>query len=134
MKRAPQLITDSDVQSPSGQPLREALRPSGPARIQLRIDNRPDAVVVGVEGELDILTAPRLAARLNGVIRASAADVVLDLRNVEFMDSAGLQILLNTRRRLLRDSRTLSVMYDDGPVKQVIELARLGDTLRVIDA
>jgi anti-sigma B factor antagonist len=96
------------------------------------VRSQPDSVVLSVKGELDLLTAPRLAARLNRLIRTSAADVVLDLREVEFMDSAGLQILLNTRRRLLRGSRTFSVMCDEGPVKQVIELARLSTALRVI--
>jgi len=87
--------------------------------------------VAHVDGELDVLTAPKLAAQLNGVIRASDTDVVLDLRAVEFIDSAGLQILLNTRRRLLTSSCTLSVICDDGPVRRMIELTRLTDTLRV---
>ena len=111
-------------------PLREVLRPSGPPRLELRIENQPEAIVIRVEGELDLLTAPKLSARLNGVIRASTGSIVLDLRNVEFMDSAGLQILMNIKRRLMRASRTLSVICD-GPVRQVIEFARLTETLGV---
>lgn len=87
-----------------------------------------------VDGELDILTAPKLAARLNGVIRGSTTDVVLDLRDVQFVDSAGLQLLLHTRRRLLRASRSLSVICDDGPVRRMIELGRLTETLGVISS
>jgi anti-sigma B factor antagonist len=119
------------TKSPSADPpLREALRPSGPPRLELRIENQPDAVVVLVGGELDLLTAPKLSARLDGVIRASTNSIVLDLSDVEFMDSAGLQILLNIRRRLARTSRTLSVICD-GAVRHVIEFARLTETLRV---
>ena len=114
-------------------PLRDVLRPSGPPRLELWIDNQAEAIVVRVAGELDLLTAPKLSARLDGVIRASSTSVVLDLRNVEFMDSAGLQILLNIRRRLERKSRTLSVICG-GAVKQVIEFARLTQTLRVTSA
>jgi anti-sigma B factor antagonist len=106
------------------------LRPSGPPRLELRIENQPDAIVVLVGGELDLLTAPKLSARLNGVIRTSATAVVLDLTGVEFMDSAGLQILLNIRRQLARTSRTLSVICD-GQVKQVIDFARLTGALGV---
>jgi anti-sigma B factor antagonist len=97
----------------------------------LRIEHQPREVVVRVEGELDILTTPKLAARLNGVIRASDTDVVLDLRSVEFIDSAGLQILLNIRRRLMSASRTLSVICAEGPVKELIEFTRLTEALRV---
>jgi anti-sigma B factor antagonist len=114
-------------------PLREVLRPSGPPRFELRIENQPDTIVVRVGGELDLLTAPKLSARLDGLIRASTSSIVLDLRDLEFMDSAGLQILLNIRRRLARTSRTLSVICD-GAVRQVIEFARLTETLRVSSA
>lgn len=113
-------------------PLRDALRPPGPARFELRVDNKPDALVAYVDGELDALTAPKLAARLNGVIHACATDVVIDLQAVQFIDSAGLQMLLTIRRRLLGESRRLSVVCQDGPVKRVIEVARLTDALRVI--
>lgn len=131
MRRRDENPLSSTTQSTPDPPLREALRPSGPARFELGIDHRPNEVVVRVDGELDILTTPKLAARLNGVIRACDTDVVLDLRRLEFIDSAGLQILLNIRRRLMRGSRTLSVICDDGPVKEVIELTRLTEALRV---
>jgi anti-sigma B factor antagonist len=107
------------------------LRPSGPARFELRTDHQQNAVVIHVDGELDALTVPKLAARLTGVIRSCSTDVVLDLRDVRFIDSAGLQLLLNARRRLLSTSRTLSVICDDGPIRRMIELARLTETLRV---
>lgn len=123
--------TISQAVRSSDAPLREALRPSGPARFELHTEHLSDGVVLHVDGELDVLTVPKLAARLNGVIRAGVSDVVLDLSRVRFMDSAGLQLLLTTRRRLLAQSRALSVICADGPVNRVIELARLTDALRV---
>jgi anti-anti-sigma factor len=89
--------------------------------------------ILRVRGELDILTVPRLAAELNALIRRSDGDVAIDLRGASFIDSAGLHILLNAHRRLSRASRRLSVICRDGPVKRVIELARLLDTLDVVD-
>jgi anti-sigma B factor antagonist len=125
------LASAASGSGPADVPLREILRPAGPARFELTIEQRADAVVVRVEGELDVLTGPKLTARLNALLRQRATDVVLDLRGVRFMDSAGLQILLLTRRRLLRQSRALSVICADGPVRRLIELARLNETLRV---
>lgn len=115
-------------------PLREILRPAGPARFELKVEHRPDALVVQVEGEVDVLTGPKLMARLNALLRKRPTDVVLDLRSVRFMDSAGLQILLLTRRRLLHESRALSVICADGPVSRLIELARLNETLHVTNS
>lgn len=114
-----------------GVPLSRALRPRGPVRLGVSESRQPESVMVGVDGELDLLTAPRLATRLNRVMRESGGDVVVDLRELEFIDSAGLQVLLGARRRLTRASRNLAVLCDDGPVRRVIELARLVETLGV---
>ena len=109
------------------------MRPSGPPVIGLRVDDHSAEVVVYVDGELDILTAPKLAAAIDSVVRTSESDVVLDLRTLRFIDSAGLQLLMNTRRRLLRARRNMSVKCGDGQVRRAIELARLTDALGVIN-
>jgi anti-anti-sigma factor len=86
-----------------------------------------------VEGELDLLTAPKLLAELSALLREEAMDVVLDLGNTVFIDSAGLAILLNLQRRVERSGRRLRVMCDDGPVRRVIEFARLEEPLGLMD-
>jgi anti-sigma B factor antagonist len=91
-------------------------------------------ITVAVRGELDILTAPKLAARVGELLRVEPGDVVLDLGETEFIDSAGLAILLNVQRRLERSGRQLRVICDGGSVRRVIELARLEETLGVVPA
>jgi|SRR5947209_15580888 len=114
-------------------PLSTSLRPRGPVRLGLSADHDADGTtVVHMTGELDVLTAPKLAARLDEALRRDAGDVHVDLRDVEFIDSAGLHVLLNAQRRLTRRSRRLSVLCGPGPVRRVIELARLVETLGVI--
>jgi anti-sigma B factor antagonist len=114
-------------------PLRRALRPRGPVHCEVSERRESNAVVLRVDGEVDVLTAPKLAAQLNDLIRTSTDDLVLDLREAQFIDSAGLQILLGARRRLDHASRRLTVVCEEGPVKRVIELARLTETLSVTD-
>jgi anti-sigma B factor antagonist len=114
-------------------PLRDSLRPPGPVRFSLSARKLPGAVILHVDGEVDILTAPRLAAQLALVIRRRAGDVIVDLRAATFIDSAGLHALLSARRRLIRASRTLTVVCEEeGHVRHVIELARLTETLGVV--
>lgn len=111
------------------QPLRRALRPRGPVRFGIAETREPGSVSFLITGELDVLTVPRLAAQLDPVVRRSKDDVVIDLRGAEFMDSAGLQILLSTQRRLERGSRKLTVRCEHGAVRRVIELARVEEML-----
>ena len=112
-------------------PLRRSLRPPGPVQFELSKRRKAKVSILGVSGELDILTAPRLATELHAIVRTTQSDVAIDLRNAVFIDSAGLYVLLNVHRRLDRAGRKLTVVCAEGPVKRVIELARLDDTLGV---
>jgi anti-anti-sigma factor len=55
-------------------------------------------ITVTVEGELDLLTAPKLVAQVDQLLRAEPGDVVLDLDQTLLIDSSGLAILLNLQR------------------------------------
>jgi anti-anti-sigma factor len=114
------------------EPLREALRPPGPVEIGLDASRNQDFVTIAVEGELDLLTAPKLAARITEFLRERPADVLVDLGPTDFIDSAGLAILLNVQRRVERSGKRLRVVCDEGPVRRVIELARLEETLGLV--
>ena len=56
--------------------------------------------MIGVAGELDMLTVSKLNTRLDDVIRRRQGDVVIDLSEAGFIDSMGLHALLNIQRRL----------------------------------
>jgi anti-anti-sigma factor len=88
--------------------------------------------VVGVSGELDILTVSRLSSRVDEVIRRRHGTLVIDLTEAEFIDSMGLHALLNVQRRLIRQRRTLVVVCPPGAVRHAIELARLAEPLGVV--
>jgi anti-anti-sigma factor len=87
---------------------------------------------VAVKGEVDLLTAPRLTTLLDNLIRRGQGDVVIDLSDAGFIDSLGLHALLNIHRRLLRQSRSLTVICGGGPVRHAIELARLDEAFGVM--
>ena len=113
-------------------PLRRALRPLGPVQFGVSRRKHSGATGLHVDGELDVLTAPKLSAELDVIIRRYTGDVVIDLRGTLFIDSAGLHTLLIAHRRLTRASRRMTVICGDGPVRRVIELARLADTFGVV--
>jgi anti-anti-sigma factor len=53
--------------------------------------------VLVVDGELDALTAPLLAARIHEQLAAAPAHLIVDLEAVRFFGSSGLNCLLNAR-------------------------------------
>ena len=84
---------------------------------------------IAVHGEVDVDAVPRLVAALDAAIRESTGAFVIDLCDVEFLDSAGLSVLLRARAMLGREDRQLAVVCPPGPVRRLFEVAGIADLL-----
>ena len=87
--------------------------------------------VLAVEGELDIATAPRMIAALNEALAEMELPLLVDLTRVVFMDSTGLALLMNARRRAVRHGQGFAIVCPSGPIARVFEIADMVDSLRV---
>jgi anti-sigma B factor antagonist len=87
--------------------------------------------LVMVGGELDIATAPRLISVLNRAVQEALKSLVVDLSDVDFMDSTGLALLINANRRLTRRSKGFAVVCPPGPLRRVFEVTDMVETLKV---
>jgi anti-sigma B factor antagonist len=78
-------------------------------------------VVLAAAGEIDIASAPDLRAALAAAVESGAAEVWLDLSDVEFMDSTGITAIIDARTELA--GRRFALICPEGPVRRVLEIA-----------
>jgi anti-anti-sigma factor len=62
-----------------------------------------DRVRVAPVGELDMATAPQLEDTISDLVESGFDHVVLDLANVEFLDSTALRLILRLQRSADQD-------------------------------
>jgi anti-sigma B factor antagonist len=93
----------------------------------------PSGVVLTVEGELDIATAPELRGRFNAAVDAGVSRLVVDLRAVSFLDSVALATLLNARRRMGENGRLAVVVAADSYVRLIFEVAGMPQCLDIFE-
>ncbi len=86
---------------------------------------------VAVEGEIDVLVADDLQARLAEASDGNGSVVIVDLSQCLFIDSRGLSALLNTARRLTRSGGALAVVCPNPTPYRVFEITNTRDTLNV---
>jgi anti-anti-sigma factor len=82
---------------------------------------------IAVRGELDAATVEELDFALQAALLETEGGFVLDLCELVFMDSSGVNELLRARALLGRAERSLVVRCDDGPVRRVLDLAGITD-------
>ena len=68
-----------------------------------------------MRGEIDLDAVPVLEPALDAVIRDTAGAFVLDLCELEFLDSSGLRLILRARALLAREDRALAIVCPRGP-------------------
>jgi anti-anti-sigma factor len=93
-----------------------------------------NAAVVTVSGELDLRASPQLEERLTRAFDAGAELVILDLRQIEFMDSTGLRVLLSAHQRAHDSGRRFALVRGADQVERVLTLTGVRDLLTVVDA
>src|SRR5919197_6645298 len=97
--------------------------------LDVREDRDHSAQVLEVSGELDAASAPALRERLAEVATRGGGPVVMDLSVLRFIDSTGLSVLLNTKRRLTRRGRGFAVVCPPGHVRRILEVTQLFEAL-----
>jgi anti-anti-sigma factor len=92
------------------------------------------ATVLAASGELDLRTSPELEDRLGRAFDAGAELVILDLRQIEFMDSTGLRVLLAAHQRAQEMGRRFALVRGADQIERVLTLTGVRDLLTVVDA
>lgn len=82
---------------------------------------------LAASGEIDVHTAPALAAAID----AAGPDVQLDLSAVEFVDSSGLRVLIDSHQRLSDAGGGLRIVALSEPVRRLLEISGVTDYLGI---
>jgi anti-anti-sigma factor len=84
-----------------------------------------------VRGELDLSTGPRVEEEVLRTEAEKPETLIIDLRDVSFFDSTGLQLVLDADVRAREEGRALIVLPGDGEPRRILELAEVADRLRL---
>ncbi len=81
--------------------------------------------VMSVSGRVDSATAPELEGKLRELVEADKTQIVLDLKDVEYMSSAGLRAMVSTLKAVKRVNGDLRISSPSPRVEEVLRLAGL---------
>jgi anti-anti-sigma factor len=89
---------------------------------------------VTLRGELDLLATSEIEPELSRLAcEPGIAEVALDLRELDFMDSSGLRAVLLGNQLLGESDRSLILVRGPSPVQRVFELTRTTEQLDFVD-
>lgn len=101
---------------------------------QLTVAVRPERsrVVVAPAGEIDLETSARVERELDAVVAAGFADIILDLRDVTFVDSTGLKLMLAQARAARDSDYRFRLSHVSAAAQRLLEMSATESVFEVI--
>ena len=88
-----------------------------------------DCAVLQVTGELDAYTAPFLRDRMRDLTTIGVVHVIADLRQVDFLDSTGLGVLIGGLKRFRERGGSLAPVITKSGILKVLQVTGLTTVL-----
>lgn len=95
----------------------------------LNIEKTIESATIKINGRLDTISAPMLENAVNE-LPASINDLVLDVRDMEYISSAGLRVLLMAQKKMSK-AGTMKLVGVCDAVMEVFEMTGFADILTV---
>jgi len=98
--------------------------------VEITKEEQDGITIVAVSGRIDAITSARLEEALMGYIDQGAARIILDMKNVEQMTSAGLRVILLASQQLHGKGRF--VLARPGPEEmEILEMVGFDTILSI---
>ncbi|WP_183093970.1 STAS domain-containing protein [Nocardioides stalactiti] len=101
--------------------------------MQIEQSERDGVVVLATSGRFNMVSAPRIKARIDETVAAGNARIVVDLAGVDFIDSSGLGALIGGLKTARQASGDLRIAAAGDQVVTVLKLTNLDRILTPFD-
>ena len=81
--------------------------------------------VLTLRGEIDVYTAPQLRQAIVDLVDGGATSIVVDMAQVDFLDSTGLGVLVEGLKRVKRHDGTLSIVATQDKILKIFHITGL---------
>jgi anti-anti-sigma factor len=102
----------------------------GPVPFSLEVRADRDRLLVRLSGEVDMASVARVRAAVRDARDGGWQHVVLDLKDIEFIDSQGLHLLLDVDREAREDGWEFGIVDGAPPLVRLLEISGLADRFR----
>lgn len=104
--------------------------------VELKVSTRSQGgrTVMSLDGEIDLYTAPRLHGELVTILSVETpVQIVVDMSEVEFCDSTGMNVLLAAHRRAREQGGDLELAAPRPAIRKILQVTGLESVFSVLD-
>lgn len=99
--------------------------------LEIKVDQQDQRITVYLAGEIDVYTAPDLREQLFSFVQKEQHTVVLDLAQVEFMDSSGLGTIIGALKTAKQHDSKLIIENANQRLQRLFSITGLSSLVEI---
>lgn len=100
-------------------------------RLETTMQEVSGVPVIKTSGEIDVYTAPEFKTAINSVIDNGHKDLIIDLTEIDYMDSGGFGTLLGAIKRIRTEGGGIALLNCSDAIVRMLMITRLDDLFPV---
>jgi anti-sigma B factor antagonist len=103
--------------------------------VDLSLDTRHENghTIIEVGGEIDVYTAPKLRDRISELVADGNYKLVIDMENVDFLDSTGLGVLVGGLKKLRAHDGSMQLICTQERLLKIFRITQLAKVFAIYD-
>lgn len=102
-------------------------------RLETQIRALSQLAVIDVSGEIDLYTAPQFKRALADTIDDGHRHIVVNMKQVSYMDSSGFGTLLGATKRVRPDGGSVNLVGCNDAIHRMLRITRLNTVFGIFD-
>lgn len=105
-----------------------------PSHFNFETRAEEDVRILKLAGELDLAASPSLEEELDRALSSEASLVLVDLRELDFMDSTGLSVLVRAHQTAEQNGRRFVLVNGSHQVQRLLSLTGIAGRMTLVDS
>ena len=102
--------------------------------LSLETRHTDDVTIVSVGGEIDVYTAPKLRDKVTELVGEGHYNLVIDMENVEFLDSTGLGVLVGGLKKVRAHDGSMEIVCNQDRLLKIFRITGLAKVFTIHDS
>jgi anti-sigma B factor antagonist len=102
--------------------------------LSLETRHTDDVTIVSVGGEIDVYTAPKLRDKVTELVGEGHYQLVIDMENVEFLDSTGLGVLVGGLKKVRAHDGSMEIVCNQDRLLKIFRITGLAKVFTIHDS
>ena len=100
-------------------------------KVEIRVEGK--YLIISLRGELDVESSQEMKSEVRKLISSEAPNVVIDLTNVNYVDSSGLGTLIALQKDARFNGGSLSIVGASQQIRRVMKMTNLDKLFELYD-